>query len=76
MGSEKISSNNKGKRLHGILRWRWKVDIKIHLREIGCENVNWFGLAFSCLLQSWSKMTYECFHLFGVGGPPGGKVQE
>jgi hypothetical protein len=30
-----------GKKLLGRSRHRWKHNIKIHLKEIGCSNVDW-----------------------------------
>jgi hypothetical protein len=43
-----LVGRSEGKRPLGRLRRRWKDNIKIDLREIGIEGVNWIPLA-----QDW-----------------------
>jgi hypothetical protein len=40
-----LSENLKGKRPVGRLRRRWKDNIRMNLREIGWEGVDWIHLA-------------------------------
>jgi hypothetical protein len=35
-----------GKRLLGRIKRRWVVNIKIDLREVGYDDVDWIGLAY------------------------------
>jgi hypothetical protein len=49
MGENRIASRilvgkPEGKRLLGISRRRWVGSIKIDLREIGCDGMDWFDL--------------------------------
>jgi hypothetical protein len=37
--------NLRGKRPLGIPRHRWEDNIRIDLREVGCEGVNWINVA-------------------------------
>jgi len=34
-----------GKRLLGRPRFRWEDNIKMNLQEVGCEGMDWIGLA-------------------------------
>jgi len=34
-----------GKRPLGRLRRRWKINIKMHLQEVGCGGMDWIDLA-------------------------------
>ena len=41
----------KVKRPLGILRRRWKDNIKMVLQEVGCGDLDWIGLALNLLVQ-------------------------
>jgi 3-oxoacyl-ACP reductase-like protein len=40
-----LVGNSEERRPFGRPRCRWEVNIKIDLKEIGCEDVNWIYLA-------------------------------
>jgi predicted CoA-binding protein len=42
--------NPEGKRLLGRPRCRWEDNIKMHLKEIGCEDLDWVNMA-----RDWDK---------------------
>jgi hypothetical protein len=40
-----LAREHEGKRLHERPRCRWENNIKMDLRQIGCDNVEWIHLA-------------------------------